>query len=254
MSERKADPAAAAGTPRDDATERPGTSTESLSIDVDVDGAATLRTSALYRRPAAATALFVFGHGAGAGMEHAFMARVADGLAERGVASLRYQFPSMERGAKRVDPPPVAHATVRAAVTAATRLDPALPLFAGGKSFGGRMTSGAHAAAALAGVRGLVFVGFPLHPAGAPATTRAAHLSKVDVPMLFLQGTRDALADLALLAPVVSALGPRATLVRFEGADHGFGVLKRSGTTDDAVRAALMDAMVAWMAGVPARA
>jgi uncharacterized protein len=207
--------------------------------------------SALLHVPADAAATFaafVFAHGAGAGMEHAFMTAFATGLAARGVATLRYQFPYMERGSKRVDAPAVAHAAVRAAVDAARASLPGLPLFAGGKSFGGRMTSQAQAEAPLAGVEGLVFVGFPLHPAGKPAVTRAAHLARVDCPMLFLQGTRDELADASLVTQVVAGLGPRASIAWFDDADHAFHVRKASGSDDVAVREAMLDAAAVWIA------
>jgi predicted alpha/beta-hydrolase family hydrolase len=189
---------------------------------------------------------FVLAHGAGAGMAHPFMAAVADGLAQRGVATLRFQFPFMERGSKRPDSPPVAHAAVRAAVNEAHRRLPDVPLFAGGKSFGGRMTSQAQAQASMPGVRGLVFIGFPLHPAGKPSQERAAHLQKVDCPMLFLQGTRDELAELTLLQDVLGPLGDRVTLKVIEDADHSFHVRARSGQTDDQVREAMIEAMVNW--------
>lgn len=201
----------------------------------------------LWMRPGQATAAYVFGHGAGAGMGHAFMAAVAAGLAERGIATLRYQFPYMERGSRRVDPPAVAHAAVRAAVDEAARGAPELPLFAGGKSFGGRMSSQAQAASPLPGVRGLVFVGFPLHPAKQPGSTRGDHLDSVGVPMLFLQGTKDALAEMPLVEALVSRLGACATLVTFEHADHAFHVPARSGRTDAQVLTELLDATRAWM-------
>ena len=202
--------------------------------------------SALLCVPANAHACFVFAHGAGAGMAHAFMAAMAEALAERGVATLRYQFPSMERGSKRPDPPRIAHVAVRAAVAEAGRRLPKLPLFAGGKSFGGRMSSQAQAESAMPGVRGLVFVGFPLHPAGKPSQERAAHLLQVDCRMLFLQGTRDELAELSLLQQVLKPLGERATLKIFDDADHSFHVRARSGQTDDQVREAMVEAMVRW--------
>ena len=217
---------------------------------IDIDG--TQRVSALLQAPRDARAAYVFAHGAGAGMSHAFMASVAEGLAERGIATLRYQFPYMERGSKRPDAPKVAHGAVRAAVARAAELLPGLPLFAGGKSFGGRMTSHAQAQSPLPGVRGLVFVGFPLHPAGKPSDERARHLSEVTVPMLFLQGTRDELADLALLKGVAGRLGARATLEIFEDADHSFHVPARSGRRDPEVRTALLDAVAAWVATVQA--
>ena len=204
--------------------------------------------SALLCVPANAHACFVFAHGAGAGMEHAFMAAMAQALAERGVATLRYQFPYMERGSKRPDSPRLAQAAVRAAVAEAGRRLPNLPLFAGGKSFGGRMSSQAQAESALPGVRGLVFVGFPLHPAGKPSQERAAHLLKVDCRMLFLQGTRDELAELSLLQEVLKPLRDRATLKIFDDADHSFHVRARSGQTDDQVRDAMVAAMVQWFA------
>lgn len=197
--------------------------------------------------PDDAVALFVFGHGAGAGMHHDFMTDMASRLAVRGIGSLRYQFPYMEAGRRMPDRPPVLTETVRAAVARAATLAPGLPLFAGGKSMGGRMTSTAAAEARLPDVRGLVFFGFPLHPAKRPATERAGHLSAVALPMLFLQGTRDALADLELLGPVVEELGPRATLHPIEGADHGFHVLVRSGRTDVEVADEVADRAAGWM-------
>ena len=215
-------------------------------LDITVDDGR--RVSALLEVPKNARACLVLAHGAGAGMTHPFMADVARELAERGIATLRYQFPYMEQGSKRPDTPAVAHATVRAAVAEAARRAPALPLFAGGKSFGGRMTSQAQAAQPLPGVRGLVFFGFPLHPAGKPSDTRAQHLDDVKAPMLFLQGTRDDLADLTLLRPVVERLGARAALQVFEDADHSFHVRARSGRTDAQVRAAMLDAVALWIA------
>lgn len=202
--------------------------------------------SALLRLPEEARLLYVLAHGAGAGMRHRFMERVADELADRGVATLRYQFPYMESGRKRPDVPAVAQATVRAAVAAAVEATPGLPVVAGGKSFGGRMTSQAVAERSIDGVSGLVFLGFPLHPAGRPGTERAAHLQDVDVPMLFLQGTRDALADLALTREVCDDLGQRATLHVVEGGDHSFAVLKRSGRTADEVMTELADTLIEW--------
>jgi hypothetical protein len=195
-----------------------------------------------------ARACYVFAHGAGAGMSHPFMAAIAKGLAERRVATLRYQFPYMERGSKRPDAPALAHATVRAAVAEAARLAPGLTLIAGGKSFGGRMTSQAQATAPLAGVRGLVFLGFPVHPAKKPSDDRARHLFDVKIPMLFLQGTRDDLADLSLLAPLVDGLGPQATLKLFADADHSFHVAGRAGRSDAEVRGELLDEFAAWIA------
>ena len=203
--------------------------------------------SGLLQLPPQATACYVMAHGAGAGMTHAFLSAVADGLCRRRVATLRYQFPYMEQGSKRPDRPALAHATVRAAVGAAARLAPALPLFAGGKSFGGRMTSQAQAEAPLPGVRGLIFLGFPLHPANKPSDERALHLSRIRIPMLFLQGTRDALADMTLLAATVERLGDIATLIAIDGADHSFHVPARSGRTDTQVLADALDALVTWI-------
>ena len=203
--------------------------------------------SGLLDRPARARACYVLAHGAGAGMEHPFMTAVAAGLARRGIATLRYQFPSMERGSKRPDPPLLAQAAVRAAVAEAQGLVPDLPLFAGGKSFGGRMTSQAQAATPLAGVHGLIFLGFPLHPAGRPSRDRAKHLADVRVPMLFLQGSRDALAALDELRPVCAALGPRVSLKVFADADHSFHVPARSGRSDAQVRGEVLDALAAWI-------
>jgi predicted alpha/beta-hydrolase family hydrolase len=196
--------------------------------------------------PAQARACFVFAHGAGAGMTHAFMEEAATGLAARGIATLRYQFPYMEKGSKRPDPPAVAHAAVRAAVAEAAQVCPGLPLIAGGKSFGARMTSQAQARTPLTGVRGLAFFGFPLHPAGKPSQERADHLADVHVPMLFLQGTRDKLAELHLLEPVVGRLGKLASLHLVEGADHSFHVPARSGRNDREVMADILDAFAAW--------
>ena len=218
------------------------TADRSLSISVNE----TARVSALLRVPADARACYVFAHGAGAGMAHPFMADAAGGLADRGIATLRYQFPYMERGSKRPDAPALAHATVRAAVAEAARLLPDIALIAGGKSFGGRMTSQAQASTPLPGVRGLAFLGFPLHPPKQPSITRAEHLRKVDVPMLFVQGTRDHLADLALLKPVIAELGPRATLHAIAAADHSFHVPARSGRTDAEVLGELLDVLGAW--------
>jgi predicted alpha/beta-hydrolase family hydrolase len=208
----------------------------------------TRSVSGLLRALPDAVAGFIMAHGAGAGMTHPFMAAVADGLAERRIATLRYQFPYMEAGSKRPDRPPLAHAAVRAAVAAAPRLLPSLPLFAGGKSFGARMTAQAQAEAPLPDVRGLIFLGFPLHPAKQPSDGRAAHLADVHSPMLFLQGTRDALADPGLLVPLTDRLG--ATLHLFEHADHSFHVPVRSGRTDAEVLASLCDTITAWIGGV----
>ena len=206
-----------------------------------------LSVSALLLRPDEPRACLVLAHGAGAGMHHSFMADLARELGARGIATLRYQFPYMEQGSKRPDSPAVAHQAVRAAVAEAHRRLPGVPLFAGGKSFGGRMTSQAQSGQAMEGVTGLVFVGFPLHPAGQPSTQRAEHLERVGVPMLFLQGTRDTLADLALIKGVVEQLTPRATLHIEEGADHSFHVLARSGRRDAEVMEAIADSAAAWM-------
>ncbi len=203
--------------------------------------------SALLVRPPQARACYVFAHGAGAGMTHASMETIAAGLGERGIATLRYQFPYMEKASKRPDPPAVAHAAVRAAVAEASRCCPELPLIAGGKSFGGRMTSQAQAIAPLAGVGGLAFLAFPLHPTGKPSSDRARHLSDVKIPMLFLQGTRDALAELSLLEPVVKSLGSLATLHLVKEADHSFHVLARSGRNDREVMNEVLDAYAAWV-------
>jgi len=203
--------------------------------------------SALLLRPAPARACFVFAHGAGAGMTHEFMERVSAGLCVRGVATLRYQFPYMEKGSRRPDAPAMAHATVRTAVAEAGRCCPGLALFAGGKSFGGRMTSQAQAIAPLAGVRGLAFLGFPLHPAGKPSDARAKHLSDVDIPMLFLQGTRDKLAKLPLLEPVVKRLGTSASLHPVAEADHSFHVPARSGRNDREVMSEIIQTLSEWI-------
>ncbi len=205
------------------------------------------RVSGLLQVPPGARAGYVLAHGAGAGMTHPFMTAIAAGLAERGIAPLRYQFPYMERRNRRPDPPDVAQAAVRSAVAAAQESLPGLPLVAGGKSFGGRMTSQAQAKAPLSGVRGLAFLGFPLHPAGKPSADRARHLSNVKVPMLFLQGTRDALAALDQLEPVCAALGKRATLKLFEGADHSFHAPARNGRDDAQIRAEMLNALAQWI-------
>jgi uncharacterized protein len=207
--------------------------------------------SALLDRPASARACFVFAHGAGADMTHPSMQAVAAGLGERGVATLRYHFPYMEKGSRRPDPPAVANAAVRAAVAEAGRCCPGLPLIAGGKSFGGRMTSQAQAMAPLEGVHGLAFLGFPLHPAGKPSSDRAKHLSDIKIPMLFVQGTRDSLAELKLLEPVVKSLGPSATLHLVKEADHSFHVPARSGRNDREVMTEILDAFAGWI-GWPA--
>jgi predicted alpha/beta-hydrolase family hydrolase len=213
-----------------------------LTIDTGKSGA----VSALLSRSDAPRACYVFAHGAGAGMTHSFMEAFANGLCERGIACLRYQFPYMEKGSKRPDPPAIAQAAVRAAVAKAAQLFPGVTLIVGGKSFGGRMTSQAQAAAPLPGVRGLAFVGFPLHPAGKPSIERADHLAKIDIPMLFLQGARDSLAEVALIEGVVKHLGHLATLHLEDGADHSFHVLARSGRNDREVMNEILDAFAGW--------
>lgn len=207
--------------------------------------------SAILERPHDAWALYVLAHGAGAGMRHRFMEEVATVLARRGIATLRYQFPYVEAGSRRPDPQAALEATVRAAVATAREAAPGLRLIAGGKSMGGRMTSNAMARAPLEGVSGLVFLGFPLHPPKQPAVTRAEHLERVESPMLFLQGTRDDLADLELIAGVCRGL-PRATLHVVEGADHSFGVLKRSGRTGEEVMEELVTSIADWTRALPA--
>jgi len=209
--------------------------------------------SAILRRPAEARTLLVLGHGAGAGMRHAFMEGLADALAGEAVATFRYQFPYVEQHRPRPDPQPILLATVRSAVVAAREAAGDLPSFAGGKSMGGRMTTLAAAKVPLVGVAGLVLVGFPLHPAKQPATSRAEHLAAVSHPMLFLQGTRDTLADLDLLRPTCERLGHRASLVVVEGADHGFHVLKRSGRNDADVLHQLATVTAQWMTEIAGR-
>jgi len=208
---------------------------------------AGLTVSGQLDMPASARACYVFAHGAGAGMDHPFMSAAARELGELGIATLRYQFPYMERRSRRPDPPPLCHATVRAAVAAAAERAGGLPLFAGGRSFGGRMTSQAQAAAPLHDVRGLAFLGFPLHPAGQPSDARAVHLSQVQVPMLFLQGTHDALAECARMQALAQRLGARATLQLVPGADHSFHLPARSGRSDFEVRRELLEALAAWI-------
>ena len=218
-------------------------SAERLTLEVDE----TRRVSALLQLPPAATACFVFAHGAGAGMDHPSMTTIAAELTARSIATLRFQFPYMERGSRRPDPPSLCHATVRAAVAEAARLAPTLALIAGGRSFGGRMTSQAQAIEPLPGVKGLAFLGFPLHPAGKPSAERAEHLSEVKIPMLFLQGTRDELAKLELLQPLIERLGARATLKLLQDADHSFHVPARTGRKDAEVRAEMLDAFATWI-------
>jgi predicted alpha/beta-hydrolase family hydrolase len=206
--------------------------------------------SGLLMRPPRPSACYVFAHGAGAGMTHAFMANVATGLGERGIATLRYQFPYMEKGSRRPDAPALAHATVRAAVAEAARLCPDVVRLAGGKSFGGRMTSQAQALQPLPGIAGLAFFGFPLHPAGKPSGERAAHLTDVHVPMLFIAGTHDQLAEPALMNGVVKKLGANATLHEIAGADHSLHVPAKSGRRDAEVLNEALDAMAHWLAPI----
>ncbi len=224
-------------------TASPGTG-ELLSITVDPQHTVAARLVL----PDSPGACYVLAHGAGAGMDHAFMQAAAQELGELGIATLRFQFPYMQRGSRRPDPPALCHATVRAAVAAAARLTPGLPLFAGGRSFGGRMTSQAQALAPLPGVRGLAFLGFPLHPAGAPADTRARHLADVHVPMLFVQGTADALAERVAAGGGGGAAGRSAPRVHWVAdADHSFHVPARTGRKDPQVRAELLGALAGWL-------
>ena len=205
------------------------------------------RVSGLLQAPPNARACYVLAHGAGAGMAHPFMAAIAEGLGQRDIATLRYQFPYMEHRSKRPDAPALAHATVRAAVAEMSRLAPELVLIAGGKSFGGRMTSQAQAASPLPGVRGIAFLGFPLHSAGRLSDERGRHLFNVQIPMLFLQGARDQLANPQLLQALVEQLGERATLHLFPDADHSFHVPARTGRSDSDVRAEMLDTLTAWI-------
>jgi hypothetical protein len=204
------------------------------------------QVSGLLLHPSKAKALYLFAHGAGAGMTHKAMESNAQGLGERGIATLRYQFPYMEKGSRRPDAPKIAHATVRAAAARARELVPDLALFAGGRSFGGRMTSQAQAIEPLPGVHGLAFLGFPLHPAGKPGIDRAEHLARVEIPMLFVSGDRDALAELDLLKGVVASLGSRATLHLVAHADHSFKVAARSGRTSADAQDEALDALAKW--------
>jgi uncharacterized protein len=219
---------------------------QAVSIAVDAER----HVSGILLAPSKARVCYVLAHGAGAGMAHPFMAAIATGLAERGIATLRYQFPYMEQRSKRPDSPKIAQATVRAAVIEASGLVPGLILVAGGKSFGGRMTSQAQAASPLPGVRGLAFLGFPLHAAGRPSDERGAHLFQVKIPMLFLQGTRDALADTKLLEGLVQRLGSQSTLMFYPDADHSFHVPARSGRNDADIRSELLDDLAAWMESI----
>ncbi|WP_339036356.1 alpha/beta family hydrolase [Bradyrhizobium symbiodeficiens] len=218
---------------------------ETRELKLDIEAADTV--SALLQLPASARACYVLAHGAGADMRHAFMEKVAVGLAERGIATLRFNFPYMEKKQGRPDRPAVAHAAIRAAVAEAARLCPGLKLVAGGKSFGARMTSQAQAKEPLPDVKGLAFLGFPLHADKKPSSERAEHLAGIAIPMLFLQGTRDGLADLGYLKPVVQKLGAKATLHEVEGGDHSFAVLKKSGRTNEEALTEVLDTLVAWI-------
>jgi predicted alpha/beta-hydrolase family hydrolase len=223
-----------------------GSAPEAVSIQV----SGTTYVSGLMQRPRFAQACLVLAHGAGAGMRHPFMAGIANDLAVRGIATLRYQFPYMERGGKRPDSPALCHATVRAAVLTAGKLAPKLALVAGGKSFGGRMTSQAQAASPLPGVRGVAFLGFPLHAPNRPSSERGEHLLQIRIPMLFLQGARDALADLALIRRLINRLGELSTLRVLSDADHSFHVPVRSGRTDEEVRKEMLDSLATWIASL----
>lgn len=222
------------------------TKTQELKLDIERIGT----VSAILTQPANARACYVLAHGAGADMRHSFMEKVAEGLANRGIATFRFNFPYMEKKLGRPDQPAVAHAAIRAAVAEAARLCPGVTLVAGGKSFGGRMTSQAQSKAPLPDVKGLAFLGFPLHADKKPSTERAEHLAAIAIPMLFLQGTRDGLADLGILKPVIDALRPKATLHEVEGGDHSFAVLKKSGRTNDEALTEVLDALAAWIDGV----
>jgi uncharacterized protein len=224
--------------------------THSQPVTIDLGDAK--RVSGIFTAEPQPEACFVVAHGAGAGMQHPFMARLAADLAARRIATLRYQFPYMEKGGRRPDPPPICHATVRAAVAAAHALLPTLPLFAGGKSFGGRMTSQAQAISPL-DVRGLIFWGFPLHPPKQPSDERAAHLLEILVPMLFLQGARDAYAEPELLNPLIKRLGTLATLCLLKDADHSFHVPARSTVTDAQINDDMLNAITGWLGAVAHR-
>lgn len=218
--------------------------TQELKLDIARIGVVS---AILMQPPGNARACYVLAHGAGAGMRHASMDKIAEGLADRGIATFRFNFPYMENKQGRPDQPAVAQAAIRAAVEDAARLCPGLKLIAGGKSFGGRMTSQAQSKTPLSGVKGLAFLGFPLHADKKPSTERAEHLGGVAIPMLFLQGTRDGLADLGLLKPVVAALGAKATLHEVEGGDHSFAVLKKSGRSNEEALAEVLDTLTAWI-------
>ena len=217
--------------------------TQELKLDIERIGT----VSAILTQPDNARACYILAHGAGAGMRHASMDKIAHGLADRGIATLRFNFPYMEKEQGRPDQPAVAHAAIRAAVEEAARLCPGLKLVAGGKSFGGRMTSQAQSKTPLPCVKGLAFLGFPLHADKKPSTERAEHLAHVEIPMLFLQGTRDGLADLGLLKPVIAALGTKATLHEIASGDHSFAVLKKSGRTNEEALTEVLDTLAAWI-------
>lgn len=219
----------------------------SKTTELKLDIARVGTVSAILTQPANARACYVLAHGAGADMRHAFMDKIATGLAERGIATFRFNFPYMENKQRRPDQPAVAHAAIRAAVDEAARLRPGVTLVAGGKSFGGRMTSQAQSKAPLPDVKGLAFLGFPLHADKKPSTERAEHLAGIAIPMLFLQGTRDKLADLGHLKPVIAALGPKATLHEVAGGDHSFAVLKKSGRSNDEALNEVLDTLSAWI-------
>ena len=218
---------------------------EARELKLDIERIGTV--SAILTRPDHARACYVLAHGAGADMRHSYMEKVAEGLASRGIATLRFNFPYMEEKKGRPDQPAVAHAAIHAAVAEAARLCPGVTLVAGGKSFGGRMTSQAQSKAPLPDVKGLAFLGFPLHAAKKPSSERAEHLAGIAIPMLFLQGTRDELADLGHLRPVIAALGGKATLHEVEGGDHSFAVLKKSGRTNDEALTEVLDTLAAWI-------
>ena len=219
------------------------TKTQELKLDIERIGT----VSAILKQPDNARACYVLAHGAGAGMRHASMDKIAEGLADRGIATFRFNFPYMENKQGRPDQPAVAHATIRAAVADAARLCPGLKLVAGGKSFGGRMTSQAQSKAPLPDVKGLAFLGFPLHADKKPSSERAEHLAGIAIPMLFLQGTRDELADLGHLKPVIASLGAKATLHEVEGGDHSFAVLKKSGRTNEEALTEVLDTLAGWI-------
>ncbi|WGD53045.1 alpha/beta hydrolase [Bradyrhizobium sp. CB1650] len=218
---------------------------KATELKLDIERIGTV--SAILTQPDNARACYVLAHGAGADMRHAFMDKVAEGLADRGIATFRFNFPYMENKQRRPDQPAVAHATIRAAVEEAARLCPGLMLTAGGKSFGGRMTSQAQSKAPLPGIKGLAFLGFPLHADKKPSTERAEHLGGIAIPMLFLQGTRDGLADLSYLKPVIEALGPKAKLHEIAGGDHSFAVLRKSGRSNEEALAEVLDTLTAWI-------